>query len=189
MADNSSWKHALLATVMTAAVVALGSIVLDASVAASVGAQVVAGGGAGSAGGVVAPQTAPAHHGILGLGRNYPNPFNPTTRIPFTVGDPPVCPSIERGYRVSLKIYNLLAQLVAVPTLVAGDGSIVSGSAFGGVGGAGQAVQDLELPCGQYTAYWNGNYLTGGREVATGMYLYRLEVNGRAVVKKMFVQR
>jgi hypothetical protein len=187
--DTQSWRHTLVATAATVAVVVLCGILLDGSAAPVVGAQVVAGGGAGSAAGVVAPQTAPAHHGILGLGRNYPNPFNPTTRIPFTVGDPPVCPSLGQGYRVSLKVYNLLAQLVAVPTLVAADGSIVSGPSLGGLGGAGQPVQDLALPCGQYTAYWNGNYLTSGREVAPGMYLYRLEVNGRAVVKKMFVQR
>ncbi len=189
MAEIQSWRRRIAATAVAVASIALSSFLLNAAVAVPLAAQVVAGGGAGSTGGVVVPQAAPAHHGILGLGRNYPNPFNPTTRIPFTVGDPPVCPGLDAGYRVSLKIYNLLAQLVAVPTLVAADGSIVSGPSLGGVGGGGQPVQDLDLPCGQYTAYWNGNYLTSGREVAPGMYLYRLEVNGRAVVKKMFVQR
>jgi hypothetical protein len=153
------------------------------------GAQVVAGGGAGREGGIVAPQATPQRRGILGLGQNYPNPFNPTTRIPFSVGDPPLCSGSHEQYRVSLKIYNLLAQLVAVPTLVSGDGSVVTSPGIGGLTGNGQPVQDVELSCGQYTAYWNGNYLTSARGVAPGMYLYRLEVNGRAVVKKMFVQR
>src|SRR5919202_518330 len=55
----------------------------------------------------------------LRLGQNYPNPFNPETRIPFAVGDPPACAGPAQ-YRVSLRIYNLLAQLVAVPVLVGG---------------------------------------------------------------------
>lgn len=167
----------------------VGCIVAASALASALEGQVVAGGGAGSTAGVVAPQATSPHRGILGLGQNYPNPFNPTTRIPFTVGDPPMCPSVGVHYRVSLKVYNLLAQLVAVPTLVAGDGSVVSGPGLGGLGASGQPTEDIDLPCGQYTAYWNGNYLTTGRGVAPGMYLYRLEVNGRAVVKKMFVQR
>src|ERR1700680_1355485 len=135
--------------------------------------QVVAGAG----GPTVGP---PGHErdAILGLGQNYPNPFSPATRIPFSIGTAPFCRDQGRQYRVSLKVYNLLAQLVAVPTLVPTDGVTVTG---------GSPVQDLELPCGQYTAYWNGNYLTTGREVGSGMYLYRLEVNGKAVVRKMFV--
>ena len=53
-----------------------------------------------------------------GLEQNYPNPFNPETTIPFTVGDPAVCEKDpNRLYRVTLKVYNLLAQQVAVPIL------------------------------------------------------------------------
>jgi len=136
-------------------------------------AQVVAGAG----GPTVAPP-GHEHDALLGLGQNYPNPFSPATRIPFSIGNAPFCNDQGRQYRVSLKVYNLLAQLVAVPTLVPSDGVTVTG---------GSPVQDLELTCGQYTAYWNGNYLTTSREVASGMYLYRLEVNGKAVVRKMFV--
>ncbi|MDQ6887002.1 MAG: T9SS type A sorting domain-containing protein [Gemmatimonadota bacterium] len=110
----------------------------------------------------------------LGLGQNYPNPFNPTTTIPFTIGDQP-CTDSGRRYRVSLRIYNVLAQLVAVPILQGGDEA------------AGQPVENLQLGCGAKSAFWNGNYLNGSREVASGIYLYRLEVDGRAVVKKMIV--
>jgi hypothetical protein len=110
------------------------------------------------------------------LGQNYPNPFNPETRIPFSVGDPPACTDAGRQHVVSLKIFNLLAQLVAVPVLQGGaDG--------------GRPVSGVKLNCGQYTAYWNGNYLNTQREVASGVYLYRLEVDGRVIVKKMFVAK
>ncbi len=108
------------------------------------------------------------------LGQNYPNPFNPTTTIPFAIGDVPDCTESGRTYRVSLKIYNVLAQLVAIPILQGGDG-------------AGQQLVDVPLACGTYTAYWDGTYLNTSQEVASGVYLYRLEVDGRAVVKKMIV--
>src|SRR5689334_12744511 len=56
-----------------------------------------------------------------GLEQNYPNPFNPETRIPFNVGDPPTCKEPNRVYRVTLKVYNLLAQQVAIPILLASE--------------------------------------------------------------------
>jgi hypothetical protein len=110
------------------------------------------------------------------LGQNYPNPFNPTTTIPFAIGDAPECSDSGRQHRVSLKIYNVLAQLVAVPILQGGDG-------------AGQPLVNVQLQCGMYTAYWDGTYMNTSQEVASGVYLYRLEVDGRAVVKKMIVMK
>lgn len=115
----------------------------------------------------------------FGLGQNYPNPFNPETRIPFTIGDPPTCTNPARTYRVTLRIYNLLAQLVAVPVLQGGAGDVAGG----------QPLENVALTCKQYTAYWNGKYLNTDREVASGIYLYRLEVDGKAVVKKMIVMK
>ena len=50
------------------------------------------------------------------LKQNYPNPFNPETRIPFSIGDEK-CEDPGRQHRVSLRIYNILSQLVAVPVL------------------------------------------------------------------------
>ena len=53
----------------------------------------------------------------------------------------------------------------------------------------GQPLENVMLSCKQYTAYWNGKYQNSDREVASGIYLYRLEVDGRAVVKKMIVMK
>jgi hypothetical protein len=118
---------------------------------------------------------------LLALGQNYPNPFSPATRIPFTVGDPPMCSDPARRYRVSLKVYNLLAQLVAVPVMAEGAANPTP---------IGQPVQALALPCGQYTAFWDGTGFGNGRAVASGLYLYRLEVNGKPVAaRKMLIQR
>ena len=126
-------------------------------------------------------QQAPSHARSApgSLGQNYPNPFNPETRIPFAVGDPPNCTEPSRLHRVTLRVYNLLAQLVAVPVLQGGSGDVA-----GGV-----EIEGLPLTCNQYVAYWDGKDRRTGREAASGIYLYRLEVDGRAVVKKMIVAK
>ena len=112
------------------------------------------------------------------LGQNYPNPFNPETKIPFTLGDES-CTDTGRKYRVSLRIYNLLAQQVAIPVLLNAGGNNVDGSRV--------ELQNVELPCGKYVAYWDGKYAGSGREVASGVYLYRMEVDGKADVRKAIV--
>ena len=108
----------------------------------------------------------------ISLGRNYPNPFNPETFIPFQLkaelflgGQRPV---------VSLKIYNVLAQLVAVP--------IVQGS--------GEKLDNASLSwngSGDYTAYWDGKVQGSGKEAASGVYVYQLIVqwmqNGKPQVR------
>jgi hypothetical protein len=108
------------------------------------------------------------------LGQNYPNPFNPEMWMPFTVGDYPSCLDGGKQYKTSLKILNVLGQLVKVPILQGGVGNVAGG----------QPLQNVLLPCGQYTAYWDGNYLNTSKEVASGVYIYVIEVDGTRVVKK-----
>lgn len=106
------------------------------------------------------------------LGQNYPNPFNPETTIPFTLpedlfgdGERPV---------VSLRVYNVLAQLVAIPILQ----------------GSGEPLDNLRLEwngTGQYAAYWDGKVLNTDREAASGVYVYQLVVNGQRFTGKMTV--
>ena len=113
------------------------------------------------------------------LGQNYPNPVSSETTIPFSIGGAPSCGDAGRQYRVSLKIYNVLAQLVAVPVLQGGSSSLAGG----------QPLSNVLLTCGQYTAYWDGKYLNNGREVASGVYMYRLEIDGKAIFRKMIVMK
>lgn len=118
------------------------------------------------------------------LGQNYPNPFNPETTIPFAVGDSASCADTPtRQYRVTLRIYNVLAQQVAIPILQAGTGTATQPA-----GGAGPLV-NVRLACGQYTAFWDGKYLNSSREVASGIYLARLEIDGKPYVRKMIVMK
>jgi hypothetical protein len=110
--------------------------------------------------------------GRVELGQNYPNPFNPETTIPFTLpenlfsaGERPV---------VSMRVYNVLAQLVAVPILQ----------------GSGEPLENLRITwngTGQYAAYWDGKVLKTGREAASGVYVYQLVVNGQRLTGKMTV--
>jgi hypothetical protein len=123
------------------------------------------------------PQTGERGAGS-GLGQNYPNPFGVDTRIQFTIGDYPSCTDQGRQYRVTLRIFNLLSQIVSVPVLESG------GSVAGG-----ESLESVMLSCGQYTAYWDGAYLNSSQPAPSGVYLYRLEVDGRPAVKKMFKSR
>ena len=88
---------------------------------------------------------------------NYPNPFNPSTKIEYDV---------PLRSHVQLAVYDILGQLVR--TLINSDHSN-----------------------GHYSVAWDGtNEL--GRQVATGMYIYRLEAadgSGSATVlsKKMLL--
>ncbi len=109
------------------------------------------------------------------LEQNYPNPFNPETKIPFVLSE-----ALFRDGRpavVSIRIYNVLQQLVASPT------------ALNHPAGEGVQVLDLEYPApGRYEAYWDGRD-TAGRQVASGVYFVQLVVNGRTQVRKMFVTK
>src|SRR5256712_13692214 len=115
---------------------------------------------------------------VVELKQNYPNPFNPATTIPFTLSGE----LFANGHRpkVSLKIYNVLAQLVAVPILQ----------------GSGEDLDNLELTCSTagsspcaFNAYWDGKVLKTDREAASGVYIYQLIVDGQRFTKKMIVMK
>ena len=106
------------------------------------------------------------------LGDNSPNPFYPATSIPFVL-TPEACTDGHVPL-VTLEIYNVLVQVVAVPELQTGGR---------------ERVRNLHMRCGSYVAYWSGRYLDNEREVSPGVYYYRLTVDGQSQVKKMIVRR
>ncbi len=109
------------------------------------------------------------------LEQNYPNPFNPETRIPFVLGEELFVEGA--GAVVSIRIFNILQQLVAVPT------------ALRHPLGEGVSVTNLEYPApGRYEAYWDGTD-SNGRQVASGIYLMQISVNGMSQTRKMYVTK
>ncbi len=107
------------------------------------------------------------------LEQNYPNPFNPETKIPFVLGEQLFADG--RPVVVSLRIYNLLQQLVASPV------------ALGHPAGEGVKLLGLEYTQpGRYEAYWDGRDQSG-RQVASGIYFMQLTVNGVSTTRKMYV--
>jgi hypothetical protein len=111
----------------------------------------------------------------FGLEQNYPNPFNPETRIPFVLSEELFVDG--RAPVVTIRIYNILQQVVAVPT------------ALRHPLGEGVAVAGLEYPApGRYEAFWDGTD-RNGRQVASGIYLMQLVVNGASQTRKMYVTK
>jgi hypothetical protein len=121
---------------------------------------------------------APARTAQAELLQNYPNPFNPATTIPFRLSES----VFANGHRpvVSLRIFNVLAQLVAIPTIQA------SGEPLDGV-----ALECREVREGycEFSAYWDGKYMGTDREAASGVYVYQLTVDGRRSSRRMVVMK
>lgn len=109
------------------------------------------------------------------LEQNYPNPFNPETKIPFVLHEDLF--AAGRPVVVSVRIFNLLQQVVAVPT------------ALRHPMGEGVPVLALEYPRpGAWEAYWDGRD-QNGRQVASGIYFMQLTVNGASQTRKMYVAK
>lgn len=110
------------------------------------------------------------------LGQNYPNPFNPETTIPFALGEELFVDG--RPVVVSIRIFNVLAQLVAHPV------------ALSHPTGEGVPVDRLEYAQpGRFEAFWDGTDQMG-RQVASGVYLMQISVNGlRPLTRKIIVMK
>jgi hypothetical protein len=91
------------------------------------------------------------------LAQNYPNPFNPTTVIEFSIGSGE---SSGLAQRVKLDVFNVLGQKVST------------------------LIDSEEMGPGTYSVTWDATNSKGLR-VATGIYLYRLQVGDEARAKKM----
>lgn len=104
-----------------------------------------------------------------------PNPFERETRVVFVLGED----LFRDGRRpaVSMRVYNLLHQMVAVPTVRLRE--------------EGEAVRlagiQIASP-GTYEAIWDGRDLEGQR-VNEGPYFIQLLVDGRSQVRKVLAVR
>ncbi|HEY4056995.1 MAG TPA: hypothetical protein VGM39_10310 [Kofleriaceae bacterium] len=118
------------------------------------------------------------------LGQNQPNPFSRETTIPFTVGDGD-CSAGTQHHLVTLRIYNILSQVIATPMLV--DSAATDPPS---APSATRALSSLSLSCGSYFARWNGKHARNNREAAPGVYMYQLIVDGHpSGMKKMLLRR
>jgi hypothetical protein len=84
------------------------------------------------------------------LYQNYPNPFNPATKIMF---------AIPEQSKITLKIYNVLGELVA------------------------DLINDQIYDAGYYELNFDGTKL------ASGIYIYRLQADGKSISRKMILVR
>ncbi len=110
-----------------------------------------------------------------GLEENYPNPVTADTWIPFVLEDGLF--ENNDSVVVSLRIKNILAQVVAFPV-----------SSLGGGGARERVLNFVFRGPGRRLAYWDGKDLTG-RPVLSGMYYGELVVNNRPCVRKIVVLR
>jgi len=88
------------------------------------------------------------------LSQNYPNPFNPTTVIRY---------ALPENQYVSLKVYNLLGQIVTT------------------------LVNSQKAP-GYYQVLWNGKN-SSGQDVASGVYFYRIKTGSFVKARKLVLLR
>jgi hypothetical protein len=102
------------------------------------------------------------------LSQNYPNPFNPVTSIQYAVGskqtkaaDGGLWTADNSTQHVTLKVYNILGQLVRI------------------------LVDEEKLP-GTYQVVWDGKD-QNKEEVSSGIYFYRLKASDYVEAKKMIL--
>jgi len=119
--------------------------------------------------GIVQPIAQGSLPAVFSLSQNYPNPFNPTTVIRYSLPVDRQGQSGNGGARarttstsyVSLKVYNILGQ--EVRTLV-----------------------DEEQAPGNYSVRWDGRD-NAGRELTSGIYIYRIQAGDFAQTRRMIL--
>jgi len=125
----------------------------------------------------------PMATGLIG---NYPNPFNPSTSIRFTVSNSP----LKRGGREADGVFS------NSPTSWRGAGVVESGAGSTHViievfNVRGQLVRTLVndvFPAGEYSVTWNGKD-DSGNAVGSGMYMYRMRAGEYTSVKRMVLMK
>ena len=109
------------------------------------------------------------------LGPISPNPFAGETRISFRLGEGLFAAGQE--VRVTLRVFNILHQLVAVPV------------SRGGGEASGEPIEAMAFDRpGLYQARWDGQDMEG-RAVTAGPYFVELTVGDRSQVRKILLLR
>jgi hypothetical protein len=104
---------------------------------------------------------------------NYPNPFNPETRIPFLLLESDFVGG--RPAVVTIRIRNPVGEVVGVP------------KALNHPDGNGVEVLNLKyMTPGVHETYWDGINLRGVK-VASGMYVIEQWVNGERMAPRTIV--
>jgi hypothetical protein len=117
------------------------------------------------------------------LGQNQPNPFTHFTTIPFTVGDG-ACASGTESHAVTLRIYNILSQVVAIAVLADSTNADQSMPASNA-----RELSNFTLPCGDFVARWDGRLAKNDRVAAPGVYMYQLMIDGRPTGMRKMLRR
>ena len=84
--------------------------------------------------------------------KNYPNPFNPTTKIAFEIG--------ESG-KTKVEVFNVKGQKI-------------------------KTLLNEKMEIGKHSVMWNGND-SNNKRVSSGMYFYKVTVNGNQKTNKMIM--
>lgn len=111
----------------------------------------------------------------VALEQNFPNPFSTETRIPFVLGEDLF--EDDRPVVVSVRVFNVLRQLVAIPTAV--DHPVMPGR---------RALELQYDQPGRYMLLWDGRD-SGGEPVSSGIYFCQIVADGSSSVRKMIVIR
>ncbi len=105
----------------------------------------------------------------------FPNPFAGETRIFFRLGDGLF--EGEEEVSVTLRVFNILHQLVAVPLSLGEDGR------------PGERIEEMPFRRpGLYQAHWDGRDMEG-RTATAGPYFVELSVGARSQVRKIMIVR
>jgi hypothetical protein len=131
-------------------------------------------------------QRAGAGHRRGVLRQNEPNPFSGHTTIPFSVGDDDCTPGTQH-HVVTLRIYNILSQVVAFATL---PDSAATADSSGTDSAPPRQISNLALACGSYVAHWDGRRSPSHHDAPAGVYMYQLLIDGHPVgMRKMLLNR
>ena len=84
--------------------------------------------------------------------KNYPNPFNPTTKIAFEIG--------ESG-KTKVEVFNVKGQKI-------------------------RTLLNEKIEGGKHSVIWGGKD-SNNRQVSSGMYFYKVSVNGNQKTSKMIM--